>query len=106
MMPQLHNSSTKASVLVQKPFKQIHVDKRILNVDSTQSKFSSNLKEPSRDKRSVSGFNPPGLTARKFDSMLRSPQSIRDNEIPILDRSLESKDFEQATSGSVIVDEA
>lgn len=83
----------------------MHVDKHILNVDSTQSKFSSQAKEP-KHKRSTTGYNPPGLTAKKFDGTIRSPQKIRENQIPLhIDHSLESKDFLQETSGSAPVNE-
>ena len=99
-MPQLHNSSTKASVLVQQPFKQKHIDKRILNDNSTQSNVRAQVGGEKReipDRRSQSGFNPPGLTARKIDALL-SPMRIKENDVHILDRSLESKDFVKTNS--------
>ena len=51
--------------------------------------------EPS-DRRS---YNVPGLVAKKMD--YNSPQIIKETEVPIHDRSLESHEFEYVTSGSV-----
>ena len=104
----LNNSNTKPSTLVAQPFKQVHVDKRVINQDSTQSKFSSHVKELKDHKtmnrrRSQSGMNPPGLTARKVDYMNhRSPQKLIEGQIVINDSSLESKDFGRTTTGSMM----
>ena len=100
LMPELHNSSTKASALVQQPFKQAR--QKNLNIASTQSKFSSQAK----DQRANTGLNPPGLVAKQLDRNFRSPQQIRNNQGPLyIDHSQESDILADTQSGSGDIEE-